>query len=562
MNDLTRDSFRNLGDPAQDMRESRFLAELHSALFESETPEQLAQCVLPLLAAYGGWQAAELWLFYPGMFADASPEHSPDACALVACWLAPDLRTQPYAAEPRQRANFGPQPRWLHPGGSTSTAGRRWRTTVTAPLRSATREIGALVFSTADDRPEDSRMLAQLAQIGIQLGQWFHRHDSEQRLRRSEERFRALMESAPDALVITDENGIVTMANRQTERLFGWKREQLIGQPIEMLMPMRFRTRHLHHRDHYAAQPHARPMGIGMELAALRADGTEFPVEISLSPIRIDGQTLVAAAIRDASERREMERTQRRLHDLEMAQAEHLATLGQLAAGMAHEIKNPLAGMSAALEVLASQNDLPAAAQEIMGEIQHQATRIRRIVDELLNYARPRPAELILADLNATVEQTIPFASLQAQARGVRLAFHPATLPPVWHDPEQLHRLVLNLLVNAIDASRPGEEVELSTAAAPEGNAVTVCVSDHGSGIAPDDLERIFVPFYTTKGSRGTGLGLSLCRRIAELHGGTLTVTSTPGTGSRFTLALPLRTEPDGLTCSGVHLDPTKDPAR
>jgi protein-histidine pros-kinase len=430
-------------------------------------------------------------------------------------------------------------------------------------LRSATQEIGALVFSTTVHRPDDPRMLAQLAQIGIQLGQWFHRQDAERRLRRSEERFRALMESAPDSIVITDEGGRMTMANRQTEKLFGWTRDQLIGQPIEMLMPMRFRTRHLDHRDQYSSHPRTRPMGIGMELAALRADGTEFPVEISLSPIQIDGQKLVSAAIRDASERRQMERTQHRLHQLEMAQAEHLATVGQLAAGMAHEIKNPLAGMSAALEVLASQCELPAFAQEIMGEIQHQATRIRRIVDELLNYARPRPAEMILADLNATVEQAIPFATRQAQTHGVKVAFHPASIPPLLHDPEQLHRLVLNLLVNAVDASSAGGSVELSTAMAPEGNAVVVCVSDHGSGIPPEDLERIFDPFFTTKGSRGTGLGLSLCRRIAELHAATLSVASRPGEGSRFTLTLPIdRPHHPGTDHPGVHFVQTEDPDR
>jgi signal transduction histidine kinase len=229
---------------------------------------------------------------------------------------------------------------------------------------------------------------------------------------------------------------------------------------------------------------------------------------------------------------------------------------------MAHEIKNPLAGMSAALEVLAGEKELSPAAAEIMGEVLHQATRIRKIVDELLNYARPRPAQLILTDLNTTVEQSIPFAALQAQARGVKVQFKPVPLPPVLHDPEQIHRLVLNLLMNAIDASSAGSTVELSTARKSHGHAVSVSVSDHGCGIAEEDLARIFVPFYTTKGSRGTGLGLSLCRRIAELHDGSLTAVSTPGKGSRFTLTLPLKDAPVPETPSGAHLGQTKDPHR
>lgn len=581
---------RDLGDAALAMRESAFFVELHSILFESETDEQLGRRVLPLLASHSGWQAAELWLFPSAALRGDPVDADEGSCLRSAHWLGPDARhheqqlpMHPRGAATWTRNDFPPRPQWFNPSAHGDGSSRPWRTILTIPLRSATHQLGALIFYSTGNLPEDPRLLTQLAQIGIQLGQWVHRHASEQRLRRSEERFRALMESAPDALVITDERGIVTMANRQTEKLFGWQRQQLLGQSIEMLLPMRFRTRHVHHRNQFAAHPHARPMGVGLELAALRADGTEFPVEISLSPIQIDGEKLVAAAIRDASERRDMEQTQHRLHQLEMAQAEHLASLGQLAAGMAHEIKNPLAGMSAALEVLASQNELPAAAAEIMGEVQHQATRIRKIVDELLNYARPRPAELILADLNATVEQAIPFAALQAQARGVTVALKSTPLPPVLHDPEQIHRLVLNLLMNAIDASHAGGSVELRTALAssqqhPNGvcaidpqndgvrpagadaprHTVTVCVTDHGSGIEKEDLERIFVPFYTTKGSRGTGLGLSLCRRIAELHGGTLSAASTPGEGSRFTLTLPLQPEPDRQTISGANFGQTE----
>lgn len=561
--------YRDLGDPELAMREARYFAEVHSALFESETARQLAERCLPLFARHYGWQAAELWLFDTANLPGSGASSARPSCTLTGRWLAPEnlddqryLPFHPDGVTSLTRSDFPPQPRWSNISPGSHAGAPPWRTVLTIPLRSATHEMGALVLYATSSRPESPQIITQLAQTGVQLGQWFHRHAAEDHLRRSEERFRALMESAPDAIVITDDRGLITMANLQTERLFGWRRQLLIGQPIEMLMPMRFRTRHLQHRDHYAGQPHARPMGAGLELAALRADGSEFPVEISLSPIQIDNQTMVAAAIRDASERREMERTQRRLHQLEMAQAEHLASVGQLAAGMAHEIKNPLAGMSAALEVLAGEKELSPAAAEIMGEVLHQATRIRKIVDELLNYARPRPAQLILTDLNTTVEQSIPFAAIQAQARGVKVQFKPVPLPLVLHDPEQIHRLVLNLLMNAIDASSAGGTVELNTARKSHGHAITVTVSDHGCGIAEEDLARIFVPFFTTKGSRGTGLGLSLCRRIAELHDGSLTAASTPGKGSRFTLTLPIKDASVPETPSGAHLGQTKDPHR
>lgn len=560
---------RDLGDPELAMREAQYFSDVHSALFDAETAGQLADRCLPLMARHYGWQAGELWLFDPPALPGASVDAAVTACTLTGSWLAPDairLKNQspltPQGAAVWTRADFPSEPRWWNVSFHPQNSSRPWRTILAVPLRSATHEMGALVFYSTANRPESPPMMMQLSQTGVQLGQWFHRHAAEDRLRRSEERFRALMESAPDALVITDNRGNITMANRQTEKLFGWTREQLIGKNIETLMPTRFRTQHVQHRDHFAEHPHARPMGVGMELAALRVDGSEFPVEISLSPIQIDNQTLVAAAIRDASERREMERTQRRLHDLEMAQAEHLATVGQLAAGMAHEIKNPLAGMSAALEVLASQNDMPPAATEIMGEVQYQATRIRKIVDELLNYARPRPAQLILADLNATLDQAIPFAAMQAQPRGVDVEFQPGDIPPILHDPEQIHRLVLNLLINAVDASSGGSKVELATTAASDGKTVTVTVTDHGSGIAQELLGRIFVPFFTTKGSRGTGLGLSLCRRIAEMHDGVLTVASSIGQGSRFTLTLPLKGAPSPEPNSGASFGQAKNPHR
>lgn len=401
-----------------------------------------------------------------------------------------------------------------------------------------------------------------------------HQFDPAQELRHSEAKFRGLLESAPDAIVIVDQEGSIAFANHQMERLFGYTSAELIGKPIEVLVPERLRAIHTIHRQRYNAHPQVRPMGAGLELYARRRDGTEFPVEISLSPMQLDHEFLVTAVIRDVSLRKQEEAALRRLHQLQLAQAEHLATLGEIAAGLAHEIKNPLAGISAALEVLAADFSPGDPNREIMEEVQQQVVRIKATIDELLNYARPRPLQLIRQDLNHTVEHVIHFAQQQAASRQVQLVFVPGAVPPVVHDVDQIQRTVLNLLLNAVQAVGSGGKIEVVTdtatysagsAGAPNnasGEAFArVVVRDNGPGIPEDDLEKIFRPFYTTKGHSGTGLGLSICRRIAELHHGTIHAESRVGDGSTFILALPLL-QPRRMDIAPSDADPGKKATR
>ena len=363
---------------------------------------------------------------------------------------------------------------------------------------------------------------------------------AEQALRESELRYRALLESAPDAIVTVDGEGRIVMTNRQVEACFGYGSQELIGEPLERLVPGRLAEAHRRRRQEYARSPRTRPMGQALDLVATRKDGSEFPVEISLSPLRLGNTVLVTAVIRDISHRKQAEQELRRLHTLELAQTEHLATLGEIAAGLAHEIKNPLAAMAAALEVIA-----PAMAgeqqQAIMGEVRAQVVRIKSTMEDLLQYARPRPLQLEAGGLNATVEHAVQLAAGRAQARGVKLQFGGGALPPVTHDADQVHRMVLNLVLNALDAVGEGGVVEVSTGVRDHGRReALIQVRDNGAGIPAGELTHIFRPFYTTKGAQGSGLGLSLCRRIAELHGGHIEVRSTPGKGSTFIACLPL----------------------
>jgi len=229
-----------------------------------------------------------------------------------------------------------------------------------------------------------------------------------------------------------------------------------------------------------------------------------------------------------------------RLHQTQMSRAEHFATLGELAAGLAHEIRNPLAGIAGVLDIVS--RDLPetSAARDVIQDAKQEAVQINRILTELLDTARPKPPQFRVTDIVGTAEHAVLFARQQAVTKRINIEFEVRdSLPQVEHDPNQINQVLLNLLLNAIQSmDKPGTiRVTLSQ---EEDDAVAIAVSDEGKGIAPEHLPNIFRPFFTTKG-HGTGLGLSLARRIVESHGGTITVDSTVGQGTRFTVQLPIQ---------------------
>src|SRR5271166_5718592 len=230
-----------------------------------------------------------------------------------------------------------------------------------------------------------------------------------------------------------------------------------------------------------------------------------------------------------------------RLHQTQMSRAEHFATLGELAAGLAHEIRNPLAGIAGVIEIVS--RDLPpdSAARSVIKDAKEEAVQINRILTDLLETARPKPPQFQLKDLGGTAEHAVMFARQQAVTKGIRIELDKGEqLPPVDHDPNQMNQVLLNLLLNAIQAMDKAGSIYVTLRHDKE--FVLVTVADQGKGIPPEVLPNIFRPFFTTKG-HGTGLGLSLARRIVEAHGGTITVRSEVGKGAQFTLRLPLAHE-------------------
>jgi len=228
-----------------------------------------------------------------------------------------------------------------------------------------------------------------------------------------------------------------------------------------------------------------------------------------------------------------------RLHRTQMSRAEHLATLGELATGLAHEIRNPLAGIAGVIEIVG--RDLPAAspARPVVKEVRLEIARINHIVTDLLQTARPHPPNVHKTDLNTTVEHAVMLGRQQALAKSVEITLQKdPSLPEVEHDSDQIHQMLLNLILNALQAMDTDGKITVTVKS--HGKMAAVEVADNGHGIAPEHMPNIFRPFYTTKGD-GTGLGLSLARRIVEDHQGRIDVTSTVGKGTTFAVLLPLQ---------------------
>jgi PAS domain S-box-containing protein len=363
------------------------------------------------------------------------------------------------------------------------------------------------------------------------------RKQAEEALRQSEATALALIDSAAEGILVVDEQGRVVVANRQVEKMFGYAAGELLIRPMEILLPERLRDRHVDHRAGYVADPRVRAMGSGLDLAGRRRDGSEFPIEISLSYVRTGQGLRVMAFITDITERLAMERAAR--------QSEKLAALGTLSAGIAHELNNPLGIIISRIELMLLENeDLAPVVREDLAVIHRQAQRVARLLQSLLSYARPTTSEPVAIDINRAVDEILALAETQLAKAGVRIATTlDRSLPSTVGDPSALEQVVLNLVTNARQAMEGGGEIRIITRrAAGDCGWIELVVADTGPGIPPEIASKIFDPFFSTKAT-GTGLGLSITYRIVRDHGGTIDVRSTPGHGTEFILRFRVATD-------------------
>jgi len=373
------------------------------------------------------------------------------------------------------------------------------------------------------------------------------RRAEERALQRREEHLKSILATVPDAMVVIDEKGIILSFSHAAERLFGYTENQVTGRNVSLLMPSPDRERHDEYLERYLATGVPRIIGIGRIVTGLRADGSTFPMALSVGEAQAADQRLFTGFIQDLTERRDFEARLEQLQS-ELIHVSRLSAMGTMASTLAHELNQPLTAIASygeAAGIILEREDQPdkEMLRDVVTQMAEQSLRAGRIVRRLRDFVSKGELAKTVEDLPKVIEEASALALVGAKDKGVatQFAFAPDATP-VLIDRVQIQQVLINLMRNAIEAmdGMPGKRLLNVTTALLDPATVQVSVSDTGGGIAPEVRKHLFQAFNSSKES-GMGLGLSICRTIVEAHGGRIAALDREGGGTefRFTLMRP-----------------------
>lgn len=365
-----------------------------------------------------------------------------------------------------------------------------------------------------------------------------------------EARLRSILETAPDGIIVIDEQGLITEFSPAAERLFGYRRAEVEGRNVSILMPSPYRERHDGYLHNYLSTGIRKIIGIGRVAVGQRKDGSTFPMELAVGEARAGSRRFFIGFVRDLTERQQ---TERRLHELqsELLHVSRLSAMGQMASALAHELNQPLTAIMnyvrAARRFMEDGAGINPKAIEAMDKAVAQTTRAGQIIRRLREFVEKGRTNQARDNLNKVVEEASALALVGARESGVKVIFSLSpSLPDVQVDRIQIQQVILNLIRNSIEAMAESEWRELSIRTGVRGAEAEVEIADTGSGLTAQVMAQLFQPFVTTK-SQGMGLGLSISRSIIDAHGGRIWAEPGAAEGVTFRFTVPFAEQPVDL---------------
>ncbi len=375
--------------------------------------------------------------------------------------------------------------------------------------------------------------------------------ESDKRFEISEAESAAILETAVEGVITINTNGIVHLFNPAAEAMFGYRADEVIGKNVSMLMPEPYHTQHNAYMRRYLETGEKRIIGIGREVLGKRKNGAVFPLEISVTEVKVDGAQSFTGVVRDVTERKEMEATLRQNAE-QLAHYDRVDMMGEIAAGIAHEINQPLTAIAtyaqACRRLVKSEQGNKQDIIEALDTISQQAERAGDVIRRLRNIVKRTDTQRDTANINTLVEDAFRLAKLDTRTMGLNMRLElQKNLPHAEIDTIQIQQVVLNLIRNAVDAlsaeRKSHKFIEVKTRL-NKNDEIEVVVTDNGCGIAKDIALHLFHPFFTTK-EKGMGIGLSISQSIINAHAGKLWFESDPGKGTSFFFSLPIALSSD-----------------